>query len=99
MITIMYIFINENEIIPYNGDILKRYVGNRLVKTIANPTDEDLSEFGYLPLVREEQPEYNEETQYLSFRYVLGNGTIRKVWTVEENQVDGVEGDRSVNYG
>ena len=84
----MYIFINENEIIPYNGDILKRYVGNRLVKTIANPTDEDLSEFGYMPLIEEEEPAYNKETQYLSFRYETDGQKISKVWKVEEIPVE-----------
>lgn len=80
----MYIFMNENEIIPYNGDILKRYVGNRLVKTIANPTDEDLREFGYMPLIEEEEPKYNKETQYLSFHYETDSQTISKVWKVED---------------
>ena len=84
----MYIFMNENEIIPYNGDILKRYVGNRLVKTIANPTDEDLREFGYMPLIEEEEPQYNEETQYLSFHYETDGQTISKVWKVEEIPVE-----------
>ena len=86
----MYIFMNENEIIPYNGDILKRYVGNRLVKTIANPTDEDLREFGYMPLIEGEEPAYNKDTQYLSFHYETDGETISKVWTVEENQVENV---------
>lgn len=86
----MYIFMNENEIIPYNGDILKRYVGNRLVKTIANPTDEDLREFGYMPLIEGEEPAYNKETQYLSFHYEADGETISKVWKVEENQVEDV---------
>ena len=84
----MYIFMNENEIIPYNGDILKRYVGNRLVKTIANPTDEDLREFGYMPLIEEEEPQYNKETQYLGFHYETDGQTISKVWKVEEIPVE-----------
>ena len=84
----MYIFINKDEIIPYNGDILKRYVGNRLVKTIANPTDEDLREFGYMPLIEEEEPQYNEEMQYLSFYYETDGQTISKVWKVEEIPVE-----------
>ena len=87
----MYIFINEYEIMPYNGDILKRYVGNRLVKTIANPTYEDLLEFGYMPLVEDEQPEYDEGTQYLSFYYEVDSEKIRKVWIVEEISVEDKE--------
>ena len=53
----MYIFINENEILGYNGENLKRYIGDRLVKIIANPTDDDLKEFGYKELETAEMPE------------------------------------------
>ena len=56
----MYIFIDENTIIPYNGELLKRYVGKRLVKTIANPTNEQLKEFGYKELIEDEIPEGQE---------------------------------------
>ena len=84
----MYIFINENEIVPYSGEILKRYVGNRLVKTIANPTDDDLNEFGYLPLVEDEIPEYDAETQYLIERYELKDDYVHKTWVIEEIYFD-----------
>lgn len=66
----MYLFINENEIKGYNGEILKRYVGKKLVKVISNPTNEDLLEFGYKPLDdTAEMPEYNETTQWLAVKY------------------------------
>lgn len=80
----MYVFISEREIMPYKGEILKRYAGNRLVKTIANPTDEDLSEFGYMPLVEDEIPEYDKQRQYLDYRYTQEKGVIKKSWTVME---------------
>ena len=84
----MYIFINENEIVPYSGEILKRYVGNRLVKTIANPTDNDLKEFGYLPLVEANIPEYDVEKQYLVEKYELKDDCIQKSWIIEEMQFE-----------
>ena len=84
----MYIFINDNEIVPYNGEILKRYVGNRLVKTIANPTDDDLKEFGYLPLVEAEIPEYDIEKQYLVEKYELKDDFIQQSWIIEEMQFE-----------
>lgn len=93
----MYIFINDQEIQGYNGEILKRFVGNRLVKTIANPTREDLKEFGYLPLEEEEIPTYNEETQYLDFRYELGNGAIKKVWELKEIEAMPQTGEEYTN--
>ena len=84
----MYIFMNENEIMSYSGEILKRYVGNRLVKTIANPTDDDLKEFGYLPLVEAEIPEYDVEKQYLVEKYELKDDCIQQSWIIEEMQFE-----------
>lgn len=91
-----YLFINENQIEKYNGEILKRYVGNRMVKAISNPTDEDLKEFGYMELVEEDIPVYDEETQYLDCSYALDNDTIRKLWSVKENNTITGEGDDEV---
>ena len=84
----MYVFINENEIIPYSGEILKRYVGKKLVKIIANPTDENLREFGYMPLIEEGIPEYDKETQCLDYHYEVRDNTIKKIWTVHKIQIE-----------
>lgn len=80
----MYIYINENEIIPYDGEILKRYVGKKLVKIIANPTNEDLREFGYMELMDCEVPEYYEKTQCLDITYKVENDVIVKVCSIVE---------------
>lgn len=80
----MYLFISENEVQAYNGEILKRYVGRRLVKTIANPTDEDLKEFGYMELVEGEAPDFDAETQYVVSHYRVGDGKIYFEHRVEE---------------
>lgn len=76
----MYILKNEHSIIPYNGEVLKRFVGSTLIKTISNPTDEQLREFGYKPLVEDEMPErkqgfgilkkYEEFEDYIKATYV-----------------------------
>ena len=79
----MYLFINENEIQGYNGEILKRYIGNKLVKVISNPTDEQLKEFGYKPLVDTAlMPEYDEATQYIAIKYTDTPEKIIKGYTV-----------------
>lgn len=65
-----YIFISSTEITPYNGEILKRYVGSKLIKIISNPTERDLVEFGYKPLIKEEIPTYDEETEYIEKTYL-----------------------------
>lgn len=80
-----YLFINEQRIDPYNGEILKRFVGNKLVKAISNPTDEDLKEFGYMELVKSEVPEYEEETQYLEKTYYVGEVSIYEKYEVKDN--------------
>lgn len=79
-----YLFINENEIEKYNGEILKRYVGNKLVKVISNPTDDDLKEFGYMELTEGTEPEYDAETQYISKSYYVQDGKIYESCSVED---------------
>ena len=79
-----YLFINENQIEPYNGEILKRYVGNKLVKAISNPTDDDLKEFGYMELIEDIEPEYDTETQYISKSYYVQDGKIYEKYSVED---------------
>ena len=79
----MYIFIDEHTIEAYNGEILKRYVGKKLVKAISNPTDEQLKEFGYKPLDETEvMPEYDEATQYIAVKYTDTPEKIIKGYTV-----------------
>lgn len=77
-----YLFINENQIEPYNGEILKRYVGNKLVKAISNPTDDDLKEFGYMELLEDIEPEYDTETQYVAKSYYVQDGKIYEKYEV-----------------
>lgn len=71
----MYIFLNENEILKYSGEILKRFVGNKLIKTIANPTEKDLKEFGYMEYVSPEPYEVGEN-EALILKYKKENEKI-----------------------
>lgn len=84
----MYIFIDEHTIEAYNGEILKRYVGKKLVKAISNPTDEQLKEFGYKPLDETEvMPEYDEATQYIAVKYTDTPEKIIKGYTVCDTEI------------
>ena len=84
----MYIFIDAHTIEAYNGEILKRYVGKKLVKAISNPTDEQLREFGYKPLDdTAEMPEYNEATQYIAVKYTDTPEKIIKGYTVYDIEI------------
>lgn len=89
----MYIFIDEHTIEAYKGEILKRYVGKKLVKVISNPTDEQLKEFGYKPLDETEvMPEYDEATQYIAVKYTDTPEKIIKGYTVYDIEIpDGSE--------
>ena len=94
----MYIFIDAKTIQAYNGEILKRYVGSKLIKTIANPTNEQLAEFGYKELVEQEMPEYNQETQYLETKYVDGEVItktyeVKDIPTEEPEMVENIQGE------
>lgn len=81
----MYLFMSKNEIQGYNGEILKRYIGKKLVKTISNPTDEDLREFGYKPLDdTAEIPEYDETMQYVSVKYTDTADKIIKEYEIKD---------------
>lgn len=78
----MYLFINKNNIQKYNGEVLKRFVGKKLVKTIANPTEEELKEFGYMKQIESEKPEYDNERQFLECEYETIDGVIQTQYTV-----------------
>lgn len=78
----MYIFIDEHTIIPYNGEVLKRYVGKKLVKTIANPTNEQLKEFGYKELIEEQRPE-DKLDYYIEEYYIDGKVITKKYRYIE----------------
>lgn len=89
----MYLFINKDSIQKYNGEVLKRYVGKRLVKTISNPTDEELREFGYMELIDGELPDYDAERQYLYCEYEVVDGVINCSYIVEDiPQIEKTEG-------
>ena len=88
----MYIFINENTIEEYNNQPLKRFVGNKLVKVISNPTETDLMEFGYMPLEEEEMPDYDFESQYLIEKYNVQDGKLYKAYEVCDIPKDDTEG-------
>ena len=78
----MYIFIDEHYIEKYNGEVLKRYVGSRLVKIIANPTEEQLREFGYKELI-EDTPLEEKEGFYIETYYEDGEHITKKYRYVE----------------
>ena len=59
-----------------------QYAPNPIRVVIANPTDEQYKEFGYSEVVETIPPEYNPETQYLTYRYEKQGDNIVQVWTV-----------------
>ena len=79
----MYLFKNENEVTEYDGSPLRFYVGNRLIKQIFSPTEDELRDFGYKKLIMAIMPEYDAETQYLTEKYVDGD-VITKTYEVRD---------------
>ena len=58
-----------------------RYNGRR----ISNPPDELVIEAGLgYPLETTEQPEYDQDTQWLEKSYKLEDGVISEVWTIHD---------------
>lgn len=78
----LYIFIDENKIEQYNGQPLKRFVGNKLVKVISNPTEEQLKEFGYMPLINNELPDYDVEKQEVIMKYAVVGNEIHEIFEI-----------------
>ena len=75
------IFINEKEV-----KILGKFVEyeDRIYTNPEKGYPEILQALGYKELVEEEQPEYNEETQYLEPLYEEQEDKIIKKWEVKE---------------
>ena len=75
------IFINEKEV-----KILGKFVEyeDRIYTNPEKWFPEIVNVLGYKELVEEEQPKYNEETQYLEPIYEEKNDKIIKKWRVKE---------------
>ena len=73
----MYKFINEHHIEEYKKPYV--YVDGL---QISHPSAETLLMAGIKPLVVEEEPEYNIETQYAIPYYVDGETEITQKWKV-----------------
>lgn len=58
-------YINENTIEIANKYSILKYDDIQVI----NPKDEDFIKAGYKELVIEEEPTYNEETEYLEIKY------------------------------
>lgn len=80
----MYYFVDERTIKEYQGETLKYALNYSVIKVIANPTDEQLVKFGFKPLVEEDVPEYDPETQYLTFVYIDSEEYIAKYYEVKD---------------
>lgn len=69
-----------------NGKV-KKYTGGFIVldnKIYTNPTEELVRQAGYKPLVTDEQPEYDVETQYISEVVEDTEDTILIHWEVKD---------------
>ena len=81
----LFILIDEHNIQMYNNEILKRMVDDKIVKVIANPTEQDLKEFGYMECIRaEETPEYDAETQCAELCYEVRGGKLVEYYKVTD---------------
>ena len=68
--------------VQYNGKPIKLH--------ISNPTEEQLKFAGYKPIVEDEIPEYDEETQFLQEVYTETDTAIIKSYVVKEIESEAV---------
>lgn len=68
--------------VQYNGKPIKLH--------ISNPTEEQLKFAGYKPIVEDEIPVFNEETQFLQEVYTETETEIRKSYVVKEIESEAV---------
>lgn len=80
----MYKFIDKYTIEAYDNELLKEIVDGRIVRVVANPSDDILKEFGYKPLEESEIPDYDEESQYVDYVYRNYAKKIVKKYTVKD---------------
>ena len=71
--TTLYLFKNKCEIAAYAGEVLTMRVGDTITKTIKNPTEEQLKEFGYMELVETQRPEEKEGFAIEAYYEVVGD--------------------------
>lgn len=74
-----YKFIDKNNIVEFTDKFIV-YKGRIYV----NPTQEIMKLIDYKPLVIEDKPSYNPETQYLTYEYIDEDNYIRQVWIIND---------------
>ena len=75
MKTTLYLFKNKYEIAAYAGEILTMRVGDVITKTIKEPTEEQLREFGYMELIETQRPD-KKDGVVIDLYYEVVNGRI-----------------------
>lgn len=82
----LYKHINENRIQKFHGwwKVENTIVTNADAEALALASGE------WKPLIEDEPPEYNPETQYLDYTYALEADAIRKVWEVIDIPIDDI---------
>lgn len=71
--TTLYLFKNKYEIVAYAGEILTMRVGDVITKTIKDPTEDQLREFGYMDLVETQRPDKKEGFAIEGYYEIIGN--------------------------
>ena len=72
------------------GGMPKKYSGGFVVldnRIYTNPTDEVIRKAGYKPMIADEEPMYDGETQYLEKVYEDTEEAILVHWEIREQEV------------
>jgi hypothetical protein len=90
----LYKILNETSIQQFSGYIEV----DGLVYTNQLAEEKALESGEWFPLVAEDMPEYDTETQYLTKQYTQEGNQIRLSWAVHDNPVLETEEDDTADY-
>lgn len=89
--TTLYLFKNKYEIVACAGEILTMRVGDIISKTIKDPTEKQLREFGCMDLVETQRPDKKEGFAIEAYYEIAGDKIEKRYEYIPKPKEDKAE--------